>query len=168
MIQNITSNEQKFGEKTKRCVAEMYVFCFLASLSPSDLSWDPQVRIFNNLQRLSSNRLLIFQYNIQVFTPLCCRHKLSFYGETVLCLTGGQTLRPEGGADWLTAVECFYGVGLVGGSTLPYFVPLIKGHDIGGTGMSPLCVCFSGSRKSLGTCESGDGTRSPLTLLRAC
>lgn len=51
-------------------------------------------------------------------------------------------MRPGGRADWLTAVECFYGVGLVGGSALPYFVPLIKGRDIGGPGMSPLCMCF--------------------------
>lgn len=64
-------------------------------------------------------------------------------------------MRPEGPADLLTAVECFYGVGLVGRSPLPYFVTLIKGHDTGATGMSPLCMCFSGSRKSLGLCESG-------------
>ncbi len=59
----------------------------------------------------------------------------------------------------LRAVECFYGMGLVGGSTLLYFAPLIKGHDIdGGPGMSPLCLCLKGSRKSLGTCESSEGT----------
>lgn len=71
----------------------------------------------------------------------------------------------RGGADWLPAVECFYGVGLEGGSPLPDFVPLIKGHDIGGSGMSPLCVFFKGNRKSSGTCESGERTRGPFALL---
>lgn len=61
-------------------------------------------------------------------------------------------------ADWLTAVECFYGVGLGGGSALLYFAPLIKGRDIGGKGMSPLCICLHGGRKSLRPCESGEGT----------
>lgn len=67
-------------------------------------------------------------------------------------------MRPEGVADWLAAVECFHSVGLVGGSPLPYFVPLIKGHDTGGTGMSPLFMCLNGSRKSFRTCESDEGT----------
>lgn len=40
-------------------------------------------------------------------------------------------------ADRLRAVEFFYGVGLVGRSTVACFSPLIKGHDIGDTGMSP-------------------------------
>ena len=67
-------------------------------------------------------------------------------------LPGGQAVRPEGGADWLRAVECFGGVGLVGGPPPPPdFVPLIKRRDTGGTGMSPLCLCFHGSgKKSLG------------------
>lgn len=62
-------------------------------------------------------------------------------------------------ADWFTAVECFYGVGLGGGSALLYFAPLIKGHDIRGKGMSPQCMCLHGSRKSLRTCGSGEGTK---------
>lgn len=60
-------------------------------------------------------------------------------------------------SDWLTAVECFYGVGLGGRSALLYFAPLIKGRDIGGKGMSPQCMCLHGGRKSLRTCGSGEG-----------
>lgn len=96
-----------------------------------------------------------FQYVIELpldIKLILWRHKLR-----------GQTARPEGGADWLTAVECFYGVSLVGGSTLPYFVPLIK-DDIGGPGMSPLCVCFKGSRKS----ELVNQVRVHAVHLRCC
>lgn len=79
--------------------------------------------------------------------------KLMFQGQTRYhCvqlssnLSGGQILRAEDAADWLSAVECFYGVGLVGVSTLLYFVPPIKGHDTGDTGMSPVYPCFTGNR----------------------
>lgn len=72
-----------------------------------------------------------------------------------------RDLRAE--ADWLTAVECFYGVGLGGGSTLAFSVPLIKAHDTGGAGMSPQRMCLNASRKSLRTCESGEGTRRTFT-----
>lgn len=47
-----------------------------------------------------------------------------------------HTQGPEGGADWLAAVECFYGVG---GSALLHLVPLMEGRDMRGSGMSPLC-----------------------------
>lgn len=73
-------------------------------------------------------------------------------------LAGGQTARPGGGADWLRALECFHGVGLVGGSPMLHFVPLIKGRDTGGTGMSPLCMCEGGRGRSQGTLVSGGGT----------
>lgn len=87
--------------------------------------------------------------------------------ESDFYLRGGQTLRPSGGADWLTAVECFYGVVLVGGSTLAYFVPLIKEHDIGAKGMSPQFTCSDGSRKSqeaCGSCEHTCGAFTPLLV----